>query len=148
MLWIKFTYLGRKLAKKGVLLEIAWMSSIVNGTSAALAIASIWSTAFVDPPSTIITVNAFSNAFVVKISLGRIFFWIRLRIAGPTRRHSWILAGSSAGIDELYGNDIPNASIALDTIHILVNGSCHLWNKGQNNIYAIKNLLVLAVNLK
>ena len=36
----------------------------------------------------------------------------RLRIAAPARKHSSSFAGSSAGIDELYGSDMPRASIA------------------------------------
>ena len=35
-----------------------------------------------------------------------------LRIAAPARKHSSIFDGSSAGVDELYGNDMPSASIA------------------------------------
>ncbi|RUS14728.1 hypothetical protein BC937DRAFT_93426 [Endogone sp. FLAS-F59071] len=49
------------------------------------------------------------------MSRGLMSFSSKLRIATPARRHSCTLAGSSAGIEELYGRDIPRASRALDT---------------------------------
>lgn len=47
------------------------------------------------------------------ISLGKIFFSIRFRIAMPTDLHSSIFSADSAGNDEDPGNVIPRASAAL-----------------------------------
>ena len=64
------------------------------------------------PPNAITTTIAFSNASRVIMSRGLISFSNRYRIACPARRHSSSLAGSSAGIEPLYGRLMPNASIA------------------------------------
>ena len=58
------------------------------------------------------TTIAFSNAARVMIMRGVMSFSRRTRIALPAARHSPSFSGSVAGIDELYGSDIPNASIA------------------------------------
>ena len=81
-------------------------------TSAARAIAIRCSTALVEPPSAITTTIAFSNAARVMMSRGLRSRSSKLRIAAPARKHSSSLAGSSAGVDELYGSDMPSASIA------------------------------------
>ena len=90
----------------------AWKSSIVSGTPTERAIAIRCSTALVEPPSTITTTIAFSKAARVMMSRGLRSSSSRLRIAAPARRHSSSFAGSSAGVDELYGSDMPSASIA------------------------------------
>ncbi|TXT22290.1 MAG: hypothetical protein FD138_3551 [Planctomycetota bacterium] len=70
------------------------------------------STAFVEPPVAMITTIAFSIDLRVMMSRGLMSFSSSSRIAAPARRHSSIFSGSSAGIDELYGSDMPIASIA------------------------------------
>ena len=55
---------------------------------------------------------AFSNAFLVMISLGLISFSIKLRIAFPAFIHSTAFSLLKAGLEELKGKLIPNASIA------------------------------------
>ncbi len=55
---------------------------------------------------------AFSNASRVMISRGFRSCSNSERIARPARRHSSILPGSVAGMEELYGSDMPIASIA------------------------------------
>ena len=56
---------------------------------------------------------AFSKAERVMISLGRIFFSRRLRIAGPTASHSACFSAYSAGKDDDPVSVIPSASAAL-----------------------------------
>ena len=55
---------------------------------------------------------AFSKDLRVTISRGLISFSIRIRICFPAAMHSSSLLLLIAGLDELYGNDIPKASIA------------------------------------
>jgi len=47
------------------------------------------------------------------ISFGLISFSSNTRIASTARLHSANLSGSAAGVDELYGNERPIASIAI-----------------------------------
>ena len=56
---------------------------------------------------------AFSKAARVMMSRGLMSFSISSRTTVPARRHSSCLAGSVAGVDELYGSDIPIASMAV-----------------------------------
>ena len=63
--------LGFKSASTGTRLPIRVKSSISSFTPAVCAMASRCSTAFVEPPSAITTVIAFSNAFRVMMSSGR-----------------------------------------------------------------------------
>ena len=46
------------------------------------------------------------------MSRGRMSRSSSTRIAAPARKHSSSLPGSSAGVDELSGSDMPSASIA------------------------------------
>ncbi len=102
----------------------AWKSSIASGTPTERAIAIRCSTALVEPPSTIVTTIAFSNAARVMMSRGFKSSSSRRRIAAPARRHSSCFAGSSAGVDELPGRLMPSASIA-DAIVLAVNMPPH-----------------------
>ena len=70
------------------------------------------STAFVEPPTAMTSAIAFSNASRVITSRGLMSFSMQWRITSPARRHSSSLPGSVAGSDELYGSDMPIASIA------------------------------------
>jgi len=78
-----------------------WKSSMPSSTPAARAMAIRCKTAFVEPPRAMMTTMAFSNEARVMMSRGLISFSSNLRIAAPARRHSAILPGSVAGIDEL-----------------------------------------------
>ena len=109
---IKNLPLGFKSARYGVDAIIFWKSSILKSTFAAFAIAKKCSTELVEPPKTAINLIAFSIELLVTISLGfksnsNIFL-----IAFPIRLHSFFLFSLIAGSEELYGSDIPNASIA------------------------------------
>ena len=66
----------------------------------------------VEPPRTAISRRAFSNDFFVTISKGFKSCSINPRKALPTDLQSSIFSILTAGLDELYGNPIPNASIA------------------------------------
>ena len=55
---------------------------------------------------------AFSNDFLVTISLGLMSFSISKRIAFPAATHSSIFSGLTAGFEELYGNESPRTSMA------------------------------------
>ena len=58
------------------------------------------------------TTIAFSNA-ARRHDVARLDVLLeQTRMAAPARQHSSILPGSSAGIDELYGSDMPSASMA------------------------------------
>ncbi|CAB4845544.1 unannotated protein [freshwater metagenome] len=59
---------GLRSPRSGTRAPIRLKSSSVRSTSASCAIASKCSTAFVDPPSAITTVIAFSKAFLVRMS--------------------------------------------------------------------------------
>lgn len=69
-------------------------------TCTARAMAIRCSTAFVDPPSTITRVMAFSKAALVMMSLGFRSSCSRRLMAAPARVHSSALSGSSAGVLE------------------------------------------------
>ncbi|CAB4701399.1 unannotated protein [freshwater metagenome] len=64
------TYLpnGFRSPSSGTFAPMRWKSSSVKSTSASWAMASKCRTAFVEPPSAITIVIAFSKAFLVKIS--------------------------------------------------------------------------------
>mmetsp|Transcript_3241 Transcript_3241/g.7979 ORF Transcript_3241/g.7979 Transcript_3241/m.7979 type:complete len:298 (+) Transcript_3241:342-1235(+) len=89
---------GLRSARKGVLSLMRWKSSSVISTPTLWAIAMRWSTAFVDPPSAMMTTIAFSKAAFVMMSRGRMSFSSRFRTAWPTILHSSIFSGSSAGM--------------------------------------------------
>ena len=81
-----------------------------------MQIAKICNTAFVDPPKTVINLTAFSIDFLVIISLGFISFLIKFKIELAIIFFSFDLSLLTAGFDELYGSDIPMASIADDMV--------------------------------
>jgi hypothetical protein len=66
----------------------------------------------VEPPRIVTNLIAFSSDFLVMISDGLISFSSSKRIALPAFLDSSFLASLKAGLEELYGNAIPNASIA------------------------------------
>ena len=103
---------GFRSARTGTLAPIRVKSSIFKSTLIASAIAIKCKTALVEPPSVIIKVIAFSNAFLVIMSLGLISFLSRLTTASPARRQSLFLSSEIASCDEELGKLIPNASIA------------------------------------
>ena len=74
---------GLRSPSSGTLEPMRWKSSRVRSTSASWAIAKRCRTAFVEPPSAIKMVMAFSNAFFVKISRVVIPFAIKLTTAAP-----------------------------------------------------------------
>ena len=103
---------GFRSAKTGTFAPIRVKSSIDRSTFIASAIAIKWRTALVEPPKVIISVMAFSNAFLVIISLGLMSFSRRLRTASPAREQSLFLSSEIASWAEEFGRLIPNASIA------------------------------------
>lgn len=56
---------------------------------------------------------AFSKAERDMMSRGRMFFWRRLYMAGPTAAHSSCFSLDSAGKEEEPGRVMPRASAAL-----------------------------------
>ncbi len=98
---IKYFPLGFKSAKKGVSLEIFWKSFRSKSILAVLHIAKICNTALVDPPSTVISLTAFSIALLFKISDGLMSFSNRLVIEFAIIFFSWLLSLLIAGFDEL-----------------------------------------------
>mmetsp|Transcript_10568 Transcript_10568/g.39160 ORF Transcript_10568/g.39160 Transcript_10568/m.39160 type:complete len:219 (+) Transcript_10568:606-1262(+) len=102
---------GFRSAMKGVLSDTAWKSSRVRVMPTECAMAIKCSTAFVLPPRAMMVTMAFSNAARVMISRGFKSISSRCRIALPAMKHSSIFNGSSAGMLEEYGRDIPSASM-------------------------------------
>jgi len=108
---------------------------------------------------------AFSKADGVMISLGKMFFSTRFRMAAPTLLHSSIFSGDSAGNDDEPGSVIPRASIALAIvfavyIYASVNVETHnpsmntyttacarsgacMSNRGVTELFCFKSLTVL-----
>ena len=111
---IEYLPLGFKSANNGVLSLILLKSSKVKSILAAFAIAKKCNTALVDPPNTVTNLNAFSNDSLVTISDGLISFSNSNLIASPALTDScpFKLPSLTAGLEELKGKDIPNASIA------------------------------------
>ncbi len=87
-------------------------SSIFRFTLAACAIASRCSTALVEPPSAITTAMAFSNAFFVMMSRGRMPLATRFITASPARCESVFFSSEIAACAESCGRLMPSASIA------------------------------------
>jgi hypothetical protein len=110
---IKCLPLGFKSASTGTRFPIFVKSSRPSLTFAAFAIASRCSTAFVEPPSAITTVMAFSNALRVMMSSGFNPSRSKFTTAAPAFRLSFIFAGDTAACAELFGRLMPIASIAL-----------------------------------
>ena len=110
---IKNFPLGLRSAITGTFLPMRVKSSIESGTLAALAMANRCSTALVEPPRAMTTVTAFSKAFLVMMSRGRMPSFKRLTTAAPASRLSFFLAGLTAAWALLPGRLIPMASMAL-----------------------------------
>ncbi len=104
--------LGRRSASTGTRLPMRVKSSSLSLTPIAEAIASRCSTALVEPPSAMTTVIAFSNAFLVMISLGRILLRSRYIAARPASMQSCALSFEIAACAELFGRLMPIASMA------------------------------------
>ena len=66
-----------------------------------------------EPPNADTMTIAFSKASRVMMSRGRRSNSSRFLTAAPTLRHSFFFCSVVAGAEELYGSDIPIASIAL-----------------------------------
>jgi hypothetical protein len=81
-------------------------------TPIAEAIASKCNTALVEPPSAMTMVIAFSKAFLVMMSLGRILALSRRIAALPAATQSSVLSFEIAACAELFGRLMPIASIA------------------------------------
>ncbi len=64
------------------------------------------------PPSAIVTVIAFSNAFFVRMSRGVMPAFTSSTTAAPARRQSSRFAWPTASCAELLGSDRPSASMA------------------------------------
>ena len=103
---------GLKSPITGVLSEIAWKSSCVRSTPTVRAMAIKCKTAFVEPPRTITTVIASSNASRVKISLGLMSRASSTFIYSPTAAASRCLSSDLAGLVDENGRVIPSVSIA------------------------------------
>ncbi len=110
---ITYLPLGLRSARTGTRFPMRVKSSIVIFTPAALAMAMRWSTAFVEPPRAVTTVIAFSKAFFVMMSRGRMFLLMRFTTAAPASKQSISFSSLTAAWAELFGRLIPRASIAL-----------------------------------
>ena len=103
---------GLKSASTGTRLPMRVKSSMVSLTPAMWAMARRCSTALVEPPMAITTVMAFSNAFFVMMSCGRIPARARATAAAPARRQSSFFSSLMAIWEELFGRLMPSASMA------------------------------------
>ncbi len=97
-------------AMSGVRSTTAAKSSSVNGIPNSAAIAGRWSAAFVLPPVADTDATAFSRAFRVTMSAGRMSWRTRVMTSSPARRAAASLAGSSAGIPLSPAGDRPRNS--------------------------------------
>ena len=113
----------------GTLAAIRLKSSRSKSTPASLAMASRWSTALVDPPRALATAIAFSKAFLVMMSRGRIPSFNMLTTAAPAARASSSRRRSTAGGEAEPGNEIPSAS-PIDDIVLAVNMPPHAPSPG------------------
>ena len=103
---------GRTSANIGVSLPIRTKSSRLKSTSAVRAIPIKCSTALVEPPSTITTLIAFSNADLVMMSLGLISSFKRFKTASPARVLSSCFSCDTASCADEPGKLMPSASMA------------------------------------
>ena len=101
---------GLRSPSNGTLAPIRLKSSSVKSTSASWAIASKCRTAFVEPPSAIKIVIAFSNAFLVKIIRVVIPRRIKLTTASPDLIAYASRLRSTAGGAADPGKERPSAS--------------------------------------
>ena len=103
---------GRMSARTGTLAPIRVKSSMESGMPAACAIASRWSTAFVEPSRAMVTVIAFSKASRLKISEGLMPRSISRTTASPAARQSFRFWSDTASWADELGSDKPRASMA------------------------------------
>mmetsp|Transcript_21758 Transcript_21758/g.68158 ORF Transcript_21758/g.68158 Transcript_21758/m.68158 type:complete len:257 (+) Transcript_21758:443-1213(+) len=103
-------------------------SSYVSSSSKARAMASKWSTAFVDPPVHMTAAIAFSSEPLVTMSRGFMSCSRACLIAAPTAAHSASFA--SAGVLADPGSDSPSVSITV-AIVFAVNMPPHAPGPGQ-----------------
>ena len=103
---------GLKSASTGTRFPMRVKSSIDSFTPAVCAMASRCSTELVEPPSAMTVVIAFSNAFRLMMSRGRMPARARATAASPARRQSSFLSSLIAICAELLGRLMPSASIA------------------------------------
>ncbi len=109
---IRYLPLGLRSASTGTRLPMRVKSSSASGTRASCAIASRCSTAFVDPPSAMTAVIAFSKASRVRIREGVIPRSSSRTTAAPASLQSSRFASETASCAELFGRLMPSASIA------------------------------------
>ena len=108
--------LGLRSQRTGTLVRMRSKSSTVSVTPAASAIAIKWRTAFVEPPSAIRTVIAFSNALNVSISDGSLLARTASTRTRPLSAAFSAFSGSSAAIVDEPGRLNPKTSIADDIV--------------------------------
>ena len=113
----------------GTLSAILLKSSRLRATPASLAIARRCNTALVLPPNAFVTAMAFSKAFLVMMSRGRMPRRNIFTTASPARWASLSRLVSIAGADALPGRLIPNAS-AIDDMVFAVNIPPHAPSPG------------------
>ena len=113
----------------GTLSAIRLKSSRSNATPASFAMANKCNTALVLPPNAFTTAMAFSKAFLVMMSRGRIPKRSKFTTASPARRASSSRLRSIAGADADPGKLIPIAS-AIDDIVLAVNMPPHAPSPG------------------
>ena len=108
------TYLpeGLRSASTGTRFPTRVQSSMVSFTPAQWAMPMRCITALVDPPRAITTVMAFSNAFLVMMSRGRMFFLSRFRTAEPASSQSRVFSCDTAACADEFGKLMPKASMA------------------------------------
>ena len=110
---IRYSPKGFRLATSGVRSLMRWKSSRSSSKPASCAIAGMCRTEFVDPPSAMISVMAFSIERGVMMSRAVMPWRIISMTARPESRASTSRRASTAGGDEEPGSDMPIASAAL-----------------------------------
>ena len=113
----------------GTLSAILLKSSRSSATPASFAIARRCKTALVLPPNAFVTAMAFSKAFFVMMSRGRIPRRNIFTTAAPARCASPSRLRSIAGAEAVPGRLIPSAS-AIDDIVLAVNMPPHAPSPG------------------
>ena len=121
---------GRMSATCGTRAAILLKSSSSSSTPASLAMASRWSTAFVEPPSADVSAIAFSNAGLVRI-IREVMPSSSIRTtAAPAAWASAWRRGSTAAGDADPGRLMPSAS-PIELIVLAVNIPPHAPSPGQ-----------------
>ena len=120
---------GFMSAMCGTFAAMRLKSSRLRSTPASLAIANKCNTALVLPPNAFANAMAFSKAFLVRMSLGRIPSRNIFTTASPARRASSSRRRSTAGAEAEPGKDRPIAS-PIDDIVLAVNIPPHAPSPG------------------